>query len=305
MLATLIYGSVGLGVGVIVNCAADNLPLARSHAEYRRVADTSLEPSRENSRPPARRSLLTAPRCAFCGTPRSWLQQSGLLSFLLRRDRCPACYAPLPLRAPLAEIACAGLYAFLWDRYGLGLALPAYSLFTAILLLIAIIDLEHKLILNVVVMPATLLALALSPITLSSQMFKSEMSPLDFGLNALLGLGVGYGMTIAIYTLGVLFVNLVGRRRGGLGDTAAFGMGDVKLAGFLGALVGFPAIFYVLVYGIVLGGLGALAALLLQLARERRYSPFTTIPYGPYLILAGWVWMIWHRELVFWLVGGE
>jgi leader peptidase (prepilin peptidase)/N-methyltransferase len=88
-------------------------------------------------------------------------------------------------------------------------------------------------------------------------------------------------------------------RRGGRQiNTVAFGMGDVKLAGLIGALIGFPAIFYVLVYAILLGGFGAIVAILLQVVQRRGYSAFMAIPYGPYLILAGYVFLLFGPQLL-------
>jgi prepilin signal peptidase PulO-like enzyme (type II secretory pathway) len=74
-------------------------------------------------------------------------------------------------------------------------------------------------------------------------------------------------------------------------------MGDVKLAGLLGALVGVPLIFSVLIYAIVLGGVGALAVILLTMLRGHGYAAFTAIPYGPYLVLSGMAFLIFGSTL--------
>jgi leader peptidase (prepilin peptidase)/N-methyltransferase len=265
-----LFGVIGILVGILLNRAADNLP------------------------PPARRSPLEPPRCPYCDAPRTAVEQSGILSFVLRRDRCHACAAPLRLRAPLVELASAVLFGFLAARYTFGLYLVAVALFTALLLLIVVIDIEHKLILNVVVLPAAFLALLLSPITLAGP--DVAVATLNVRLIALslLGAAIGYAVTYGIYAMGILFLRLVNRNRTAKINTVAFGMGDVKLAGFLGALVGFPAIFNVLIYTVLLGGLGALLAILWQVIRRRSYSGFMSIPYGPYFCIAGWVTLIWR-----------
>lgn len=269
---TLLFLTALLGVlaGVLVNRAADNLP------------------------PPAVLSLWAAPRCPFCATPRTLLEQSGILSFVLRRDKCHQCGAPLKLRAPLVELAAAALFGFFAGRFPFGAYLLAVCFFTTVLLLILVIDIEHKLILNVITLPATLLALLASPLLLGSA--ETTLDHLNFRLIflAFLGALVGYGVTYGIYLLGILFLQVVNRTRASKIKTVAFGMGDVKLAGFLGALVGFPVIFYVLIYAILLGGLGAVLAILLRIVQRRGYSAFMAIPYGPYLILAGWGFLIFH-----------
>ena len=153
---------------------------------------------------------------------------------------------------------------------------------------ILVIDVEHKLILNVVTVPATLLALAVSPIVLGGAGTTIDNLNFRLILLALVGAVVGYAITYGIYFLGILFLRIVNRNRTTKINTVAFGMGDVKLAGLLGALVGFPAIFYVLIYAILLGGVGAILAILLRIVQRRGYSAYMAIPYGPYLILAGW-----------------
>ncbi|MBI4674656.1 MAG: prepilin peptidase [Chloroflexi bacterium] len=270
---TFLYALVGIFVGMVINRAADNLP------------------------PPARRSLWVTPRCPYCDTPRSILEQSGIVSFVLRRDKCHNCAAPLSLRAPLVEICAAMLFAFLANRYPLGIYLALVSFFAAALLLVAVIDIEHKLILNVVTLPTTLLAILASPILLDGLWFTiGGVTLSSFGLS-LAGAVTGYLLTLGIYYLGVLFLIVVNRGRRQKINTVAFGMGDVKLMGLLGALVGVPAIFYVLVCAALLGGVGAALVILFRLVTRRGYSAFMAISYGPYLILAGGAFLIFGPEL--------
>ena len=266
----ILFALLGILVGIVINRAADNLP------------------------PPARCSLLKTPRCPYCDAPRTLLEQFGILSFVLRRDKCHACTAPLRLRAPLVEIFNGALFAFLALRYPFGIYLVILAVLTALLLLLAVVDIEHKSILNVVVMPATLLAVLFSPITLAAPEIDIGALNIRLILVSLLGAIVGYAITYGIFLLGVLFLQIVNRNRTSKINTVAFGMGDVKLAGFLGAMVGFPAIFYVLIYAILFGGLGALVAIVWQILRKRGYSAFMALPYGPYLILAGWITLIWR-----------
>ena len=78
----------------------------------------------------------------------------------------------------------------------------------------------------------------------------------------------------------------------------------MRLGGLLGALISFPAIFYALIYAVLLGGVGALLAIVLGSFRKAGYSAFTAIPYGPYLVLSGWAFLVFQRELLAWILGG-
>ncbi len=261
----ILYALFGFLVGVLLNRAADNLP------------------------PPARRSFWATPRCRHCAAPRTALEQSGLLGYLFQRGRCHNCAAPLPLRAPLVELGTALLFAFLWIKFGLGLRVLAYSFFTAILLLVTVIDLEHRRILDVVVLPATLLAILLHPFVILNE-------PLHLiWIDALLGAGLGYLIVWGIYLFGVLFTGIMARRGRAL-DEVAYGFGDVKLAGLIGALLGFPAILYALVYGILLGGVVSLVVLIFQWLVRRRSAALMAIPYGPFFTIVAWLFLI--RDVV-------
>ena len=275
----LLSAIFGILVGILLNRAADNLP------------------------PPHRRSLLESPHCPKCDTPRTPLEQFGILSLVLRRTTCHNCNAPLGLRAPIVEIVTGVLFAFLSARYSFSLYLIIIWLFTALLILITVIDLEHKLILSVVVIPATLLAFLFSPLVYAGVNFTFETIRWNDYILALLGAVFGYVVTLIFYWFGIFFVRLVNRNRRSKINTVAFGFGDVRLGGFLGALIGFPAIFYALIYAVLLGGIGALAAILLRTLQHGRYSAFTAIPYGPYLVISGWAFLVFKPELMARLLG--
>ncbi len=267
MISILLYALLGWLAGVLVNRAADNLP------------------------PPERRSIFLAPRCGYCGAERRAAEQSGLLSFLFFGGRCSSCRAPCRLRSPVVEFVSVLLFIFLWQRLGSGLPVLVLSIFTVILLLITVIDLEHRLILDMVSLPATALALVLAPLFVFS-----SPTP-DTWLNALLryslpGAIVGYLLVFAIYLFGILFSRLMALRRGRPIDEVAFGFGDVKLAGLVGALTGVPGILYVLIYGILLGGVSSLAVILFHFLLRRRYSAYTAIPYGPFFTIVAWVLLV-------------
>ena len=104
---------------------------------------------------------------------------------------------------------------------------------------------------------------------------------------SLLGGALAYALVFLIYILAPIFARL--RQRA---IDVPFGFGDVKLAGFMGIVVGFPAAFYALGAAIVLGGFGAIAILSIQFARTRQIALEAAMPYGPYFCIAGWFWMV-------------
>jgi leader peptidase (prepilin peptidase)/N-methyltransferase len=142
-----------------------------------------------------------------------------------------------------------------------------------VFLLIAVIDVEHRLILRVVVIPsAVVLGLV------------GSLQPTRGPMKVLLGGLAGFLILWVMYLLGLAFSRWLARRRGAPLDEVAFGFGDVMLGGLIGLVVGWPGIVIAVVTGILLAGAYSLGYLLFM-ALLRRYAAFTAIPYGPFLLL--------------------
>jgi prepilin signal peptidase PulO-like enzyme (type II secretory pathway) len=163
---------------------------------------------------------------------------------------------------------------------------PSFLLST-IMLLVIVIDLEHRLILHVVTGPAAILMGLLGSLDASRGPVKT-----------VLGGAVGFLVVLGLFLLGGLFARLICRVRGQTLDEVAFGFGDVTLAGVIGLAVGFPGIVVALTLGVLAGGLFSLGYLLFMIARGR-YVAFTPIPYSPFLVLGALVVFIGARSGLF------
>ncbi len=244
-----VYAFLGLLVGALLNHAANVLP--------------------------RRQALGQPPRCRTCEADlplRQWFSIAALAS----GRRCAQCQEPLPWRGLILEIITALLFAFLWRAYGPSWPLALFTLFTVIFELVFVIDLEHRLILNVVIYPAIVFAAAAS-------FFRPD---LGYRL-ALLGGALGFVLVLLIYLAGPLFVRLWSRMRGETTTEVPFGFGDVKLALYIGLVVGFPAVVFALIIGMLLAGLGAALFIVARRSLGRRYVALTAIPYGPFLVAGG------------------
>ncbi len=254
----LLYALLGLLVGAFINVFADQLP------RWRRLRRTPFCPYCDQSRPPW-----------------AWI---SLLAYLRFKPECNHCGAPIPWRHPLVELGTAALFAFLWYQYGQGdksaFLLP-YTVYSAIFVLVLVIDLEHKLILNVVIYPAWALALL-------GSLFHPESY---FYRLALLGGAVGFGILFLVYLLGELFVKALSKIRGKPIHAVAFGFGDVRLGCFIGLVLGFPDVLNAILIAILLGGVTGLVYWFVRAIILRRYSLFTAIPYGPFLVIGAMVVM--------------
>jgi prepilin signal peptidase PulO-like enzyme (type II secretory pathway) len=170
------------------------------------------------------------------------------------RGICPHCGERRPWRAPLLELATIAAFLLAWQRFsGDPVKLLVTWAFAAYLLVVLVIDFEHRRVLNVMLIPAAAVAL-----------LASFLSGAPTPLSALLGGAIGFGI--------FFLIALVGRGK--------MGAGDVKLAGVIGLMIGSPQVLTALFVGILLGGAAALLLLVTRRAGRKSY-----IAYAPYLSL--------------------
>ncbi|HEY5195560.1 MAG TPA: prepilin peptidase [Solirubrobacteraceae bacterium] len=199
---------------------------------------------------------VPASHCPSCETPIKPYDNVPVLAWLWLRGRCRSCGEPISARYPLVEagtaVLCAGAVA---SQHSTGKAVLGFVL-VLVLVPLALIDLDHRLLPNRITGPAAVLAIVIG----------TALDPGGEVERLIAGAAAG----------GFLLLAALAYPRG-------MGMGDVKLAGvlglFLGRAVG-PAMLVALVAGVVVGvvimkraGVGA--------GRK------TAIPFGPFLALGG------------------
>ncbi len=216
-------------------------------------------------RVPLRQSVVwPASRCPQCGEPIQPNDNVPLLSYVLLRGRCRNCKARIRLRYPLIEALTGALFAAAVYEFGLGLELISALVLIMTLIALAGIDLEHRLLPNVIVGPAALVGFALSVLESPAQWWLYLLS--------------------AVAVAGGLFA-LALARPGGMG------MGDVKMGGMLGAFLG-PyaalAVFLGALCGAITGGL------LMAAGKMRRRH---ALPFGVFMALGGIVTLFAGEEL--------
>lgn len=232
---------------------------------------------------PARRRVQR-PHCPYCGQERPWYQWVALPTYVVGKGQCPNCNAAISIRYPLVELALGFLFPWLYLRYGLTVQFLFFALYTTIFALVTVTDMERRLILNVVTWPA--MGLAVLGAALGVTSVAGGVGTVDALKSALLGGLTGY--------LFFLVAALIGNMTLGPG---ALGGGDVKLAAFVGLVVGFPLVIEALVLTIVSGGVISLLLLVTRLRSLR-----DPIPYGPFLVIGGWVTMVWGLEIANWFL---
>ncbi len=169
-------------------------------------------------------------RCPLCLKQIRWYDNVPIVSFFVLRGRCRDCGATISWRYPLIE-ALTGLMALLlWLRFGLSLELAVHVVFTAALIAITFIDLDHRIIPNEISLPGILLGFA------CSFLFPGHW------IDSLIGLLVGGGMLLGV---SLLYSAIRGKE--------GMGMGDVKLLAMLGAWLGWKALLFITLFASLQG----------------------------------------------------
>lgn len=252
VILTSIFGLFGIIVGSFLNVCVDRLP--------------------------SKKSLIYPPsQCDVCQRRISPKDNIPIISFLFLRGQCRYCGARIPFRVLVLELATGFMFAGLFLNFGKSPAFPVITLYSCILLVLAVIDLEQGLLLNVIVYPSMLLAVFFN-IFLPAVILKGY-SPHNGFFNGLLAGAVGFV---------VLLLPAVISKTG-------MGWGDVKMAGMIGLMTGFPNVLVAVFGGVILGGIWA--SLLLLLKKKSRKD---TIPFGPFLALGCFFALLWGVKIVEW-----
>ena len=184
-----------------------------------------------------------------CEREIAWYDNVPLLSYGVLRGHCRNCQVRIPLVYPAVEFVTAVLIAGCVLAFGLTVEAAVAAFFCAVLVAVSAIDLEHRIIPNRIVLPAAAIVLvaqtALQP------------SP-EWALGAL-------GAS------GFLFVSA-------LAYPGGMGMGDVKLALLLGAMLG-----RTVAVGLMVGMIAGLVPSIFLLARHGSKARKMGIPFAPFL----------------------
>ena len=206
-------------------------------------------------RVPNRESIVwPASHCPHCGEPIRPADNIPLISYVLLRGRCRNCKEPISVRYPAVEATTGLLFGVAAYAFGMSLALVPALVFISTLISLAVIDLEHRLLPNVIVGPAALAGLILSIL----------VNPAGWWVYPLSALALGGGLFVLVFLY-----------------PAGMGMGDVKMGGMLGAFLG-PygalAVFLGALIGAVTGGL------LMAAGKMQRRS---ALPFGLFMSVGG------------------
>lgn len=258
-----------------------------------------------------RGSLLGRSRCPHCKKTLQWFELMPLVSFALQLGRCRGCRALISWQYPIVELVTGVLFAAIPARlekmlqvsprllFGEGnffdYALVLWLAFSAVLVLIAVIDFRERVIpdeLNIFVA-------GLGIVYVAVQKVMHAFGPIEgslFGKYALLlqqRSDVFLNHAVAAFAALIFFAVIIGITRG-----KAMGMGDLKLAGAAGIFLGWPDIVFSLAFGFIVGALASVVLL-----AGRRKTMKDAVPFAPFIVAGIFLAFFAGQEILEWYFG--
>ena len=198
-------------------------------------------------------------QCPYCHHPIRNCDNIPLISFIILRGKCRDCGGNISWRYPLVELITAVLAMLLFLKFGLTLEFLIFFIFTAVLIVITFIDLDHQIIPDIITLPGI-------PIFFLAAIFLLKIPWLE----ALLGLLIGGGILFAI-----AFVYEFLAKREGMGG------GDIKLLAMIGGFLGWKSLIFVLLFSSFSGAIVGITAMIIK-RQDMKYA----VPFGPFLSAA-------------------
>ena len=259
---------LGLIVGSFLNVLIHRLPIMLDRdwtTQSRAMLGLPPEP-----KGPAYNLLLPHSECPRCTHKiRAW-ENIPVISYLMLRGKCAECRAKISLRYPLVELATGVLSAFVVYHFGLSWQAGAFLLLTWGLLAMSLIDADHQLLPDVLVLPLLWLGLIVNGQGLFTDLYA-----------ALWGAVAGY---LSLWLVYWAFKLITGKE--------GMGYGDFKLLAMLGAWGGWQILPLTILLSSLVG-----AVLGVVMLKMRNAQTSTPIPFGPYLAIAGWIALLWGDQI--------
>ncbi len=226
---------------------------------------------------PRKKSIVSpSSSCPHCGQAIKFYDNIPVLSFLLLRGKCRYCDHAISWRYPLVEGLCGLLSLSLYIKYGAHFQYILYLIFTLSLVVVTFIDLDHRIIPDLLSLPGVAAGIVVSflPGTI-------------FWLDSLIGAVAGGG---------ILFLVAVGYER--MTGREGMGGGDIKLLAMIGAWMGWKQLPMVL---LISSFSGALIGGVFILISRKGYR--MQIPFGPFLSFGALLCLFFGEGILNWYWG--
>jgi leader peptidase (prepilin peptidase)/N-methyltransferase len=211
--------------------------------------------------------------CPRCQTPVAFYDNIPIVSWLVLLGKCRHCEAPISLRYPFIELMSGLLALAATLKFGLTSEGLVYFAFLATLLVLTYIDLDHRLLPDVITLPG-IVVFFIGAVAFCAITWKESLIGILCGGGLLLAVALGYSV-------------LTGRE--------GMGGGDIKLMAMIGAMLGVQGVIFTIFTASVTGTLVGVALMLLQ-----RKGMQMAVPFGPFIAIGAMGYIFFGPPIVEW-----
>jgi leader peptidase (prepilin peptidase)/N-methyltransferase len=212
-------------------------------------------------------------QCPNCGYSIRFYDNIPLVSYILLGGRCRSCKTAISIRYFLVELLMGLLTALLSFYFGFSLVFILCLVFTAALVVITCIDLQHQIIPDCISLPGI-------PLGFLCSFFLPWITWIDSLLGILIGGGVLYVFALGYYLL---------KKKEGMGG------GDIKMLAMIGAFLGWQGALATLILASIAG---SLIGILLIVVKGKNFK--YAVPFGPFLALGAFCTLLYGERLINW-----
>ncbi|OQY13074.1 MAG: prepilin peptidase [Desulfobacteraceae bacterium 4572_19] len=226
---------------------------------------------------PAGKSIVfPGSACPNCNQFIRFYDNIPIISFLLLKGKCRFCKNRISFRYPAIELLTGVSSLLLFLKFGISIEWVIYFAFTATLITISFIDIDHQIIPDVISLPGILLCVAAS----------FALPNITF-IESITGLIAGGG---SLYMVALIYYFL--RKNEGMGG------GDIKLLAMIGALIGWQGVLFTIFISSAAGTIGGVIIMILT----RNNNSKLRIPFGPYLSAAAILYIAYGHQIIKWYI---
>ncbi|WP_114324777.1 prepilin peptidase [Candidatus Colwellia aromaticivorans] len=211
--------------------------------------------------------------CPKCQHKIRFYENIPVISWLFLKGKCSQCKSSISIRYPLVETTTALLSLVIANQYGVSFETLLLLILTWGLVCLTLIDFDHMLLPDQIVMPLLWLGLLVN--------ITGTFVPIS---DAVIGAVVGY---MSLFSIFWLFKLLTGKE--------GMGYGDFKLFALFGAWLGWQLLPILILMASVVGAIIGISLMLFKNHRREQ-----AIPFGPYLAIAGWITVLWGEGIWSW-----
>lgn len=266
---------LSLMVGSFLNVVVYRLPKMLEREWYTQCREFLADEVKDIPEKKLPEMTLSKPNstCPHCGHAIKFYENIPVVSWLVLCGKCSQCKNKISKRYPIVETVTALLSLVVAHHYGVSSATLFVLLLTWGLIALTLIDLDHMLLPDQIVLPLLWVGLLIN--------MNNGFVPLE---DALIGAVAGY---MSLFTVFWLFKLLTGKE--------GMGHGDFKLYALFGAWAGWQLLPLLILMASVVGaivGIGLMAF--------KGHQRGQAIPFGPYLAVAGWITLLWGEGIWAW-----